>query len=107
VDRAADYRWSSAGSHPGGPDEPGVVDLVWLQQAGRSAQWPQMLGEDNAAAGTALRRCTYAGRPFGDTKFVERMSHQFGRSWVRGRPRKSTPLVGKAFADTQLMLVEE
>ena len=35
-----------------------------------------------------LRRCTYAGRPFGDEVFVQAVSERFGRHWQRGRPKK-------------------
>ena len=30
-----------------------------------------------------LRRCTYAGRPFGDEEFVRRLEQQFDRKWRR------------------------
>ena len=30
-----------------------------------------------------LRRCTYAGRPFGDEEFVARMEDHFQRKWRR------------------------
>jgi hypothetical protein len=30
-----------------------------------------------------LRRCTYAGRPFGDDEFVESLEDRFQRNWPR------------------------
>ena len=108
VDQAAEYRWSSAGVHLGGPDEFGVVDLAWWQQAGRAAEWAQTLSEDDVETGTALRRCTYAGRPFGDASFLERMSLRFNRSWVRGRPgRRAMRGAGEAATGRQMMLIAE
>jgi len=46
---------------------------------------PERAGPEQSAS---LRRCTYAGRPFGDEEFVKGLSEQFDRHWVRGRPRK-------------------
>jgi len=34
------------------------------------------------------RRCTYAGRPFGNESFASEMSQRFGRYRERGRPKK-------------------
>lgn len=107
VDRAAEYRWSSAAVHQGGADEFGVLDLQWWQRAGRAEGLSQALGEDDVETGAALRRCTYAGRPFGDASFLGRMSQQFNRSWVRGRPRKAPQGPDEAEADRQMMLIAE
>ncbi len=30
-----------------------------------------------------LRRCMYAGRPFGDDSFLKRLEERFGRNWRR------------------------
>jgi len=30
-----------------------------------------------------LRKCTYAGRPFGDEEFIAEMEHRFERKWLR------------------------
>ena len=30
-----------------------------------------------------LRKCTYAGRPFGEESFVEEMQTRFQRQWIR------------------------
>ena len=30
-----------------------------------------------------LRRCTYAGRPFGDEEFLARLENRFQRNWRR------------------------
>jgi len=35
-----------------------------------------------------LRRCTHAGRPFGDSLFVQKMEMQFGRIGIKGVHRE-------------------
>ena len=87
---AADYRWSSAAAHLSGVDETGILDMEWWRREGRAADWAQVLDEEESEASSALRRCTYAGRPFGDTSFVSEMSQRFGRHWERGRPKKDS-----------------
>jgi len=88
VEGAAEYRWSSAAAHLGRPDEFGVLDLPWWQRAGQRDGWAQTLGAHDAETESQLRRCTYAGRPWGSRGFLEAMSARLGRSWVIGRPRK-------------------
>jgi len=85
---AADYRWSSAAAHVSGVDETGILDMEWWQHEGRATDWDQVLGREELDATAALRRCTYAGRPFGNESFVSEMSQRFGRYWERGRPKK-------------------
>ena len=87
---AADYRWSSAAAHLSGVDETGILDMEWWGREGRGADWDQVLGQEQLDATSALRRCTYAGRPFGNASFVSEMSQRFGRYWERGRPKKET-----------------
>jgi len=85
---AADYRWSSAAAHLSGVDETGILDMEWWRREDRGEEWDQVLGEEELEASSALRRCTYAGRPFGNERFVSEMSQRFGRHWERGRPKK-------------------
>ena len=85
---AADYRWSSAAAHLSGVDETGILDMEWWRREGRGADWDQVLGQEELEATSALRRCTYAGRPFGNESFVSEMSQRFGRYGERGRPKK-------------------
>ena len=72
--RAADYPWSSAAARLSGKDETGILDMEWWRREGRAADWDQVLGQDELEATSALRRCTYAGRPFGNESFVSEMS---------------------------------
>jgi putative transposase len=104
VAAAADYRWSSAAAHLTGVDENGILDLDWLRQESRSADWPGVVGADDPDVNSTLRRCTYAGRPFGSESFVGEMSQRFGRCWTRGRPKKQQEPAGPASLASQLAL---
>jgi len=101
VKRAVDYRWCSAAERLGRPSMGGLVDTDWWRRECDGEDWEQD-GEDSATA--SLRRCTYAGRPFGDDEFVQAVSERFGRHWVRGRPRKEP---AAAIETNQLALFAE
>jgi putative transposase len=88
---AGDYRWSSATAHVSGLDEYRVIDMEWWRVEGRGADWAGIIDAGELQAVATLRRCTFAGRPCGGEEFVAEMSQRFGRSWVRGRPRKEAP----------------
>ena len=88
VQRASDYRWSSAVAHLAGEDPTRTVDMDWWQREYDGASWAQTLRDGSFEPAGVLRRCTYAGRPFGDDDFVHEISLRFGRHWVRGRPSK-------------------
>jgi len=83
--RPEQYAWSSAGAHLAGPpDRGGVLDWGYWERSGGAGTWREM----HAAAELAdrimlLRRCTYAGRPFGEPEFMERLEARFQRSWRR------------------------
>jgi putative transposase len=86
VATAADYPWSSAAAHLTGIDPSGILDLEWWQREGFG--WAEIIDRDDPESAASLRRCTYAGRPFGNQDFVDEMSSRFGRYWQRGRPAK-------------------
>ena len=44
---------------------------------------------ENAAQIDEFRRCTYAGRPFGDEVFVLEMEARFQRKWLRPERRNA------------------
>jgi putative transposase len=105
VQRAGDYRWSSAAAHLGGAEESGVLDMRWWQRGRRGDQWAQTLDGQDAASEAALRRCTYAGKPFGSESFVAAISERFGRHWVRGRPSKQAD--GGLVDERQMVLLAD
>jgi len=87
VQEAAEYRWSSAAAHITGEDKDSVLDMQWWRQEG-PGNWSAILRLDDEANAVALRRCTYAGRPFGSDDLVAQLGERFGRKWTPGRPRK-------------------
>jgi putative transposase len=105
---AGEYRWSSAAAHLGGTDEFGILDLDWWMQQHRRAEWAEALRVEDAEAAASLRRCTYAGRPYGSEDFVNNLSQHFGRYWKRGRPKAdSASLAVRAGEDAQFNLFAE
>ncbi len=102
-----DYRWSSASAHLEGFDPTGLVDLKWWRREYDGLDWAQTLGGPDSEQVGLLRRCTYAGRPFGDEQFVEAISERFGRRWTRGRPRKEGVTAPTAKVTSQLVLFAE
>ena len=75
---------TNASAHLDGRDPAGVLDLEFWRRSGGAETWRQMHeASEDARRVELLRRCTYAGRPFGDEEFVERMERKFQRSWRR------------------------
>src|SRR5262249_20801855 len=85
VQEPAAYRWSSAAAHLlGDRDKNGILDMKFAKEAGGVETWRELHGTPMAAADLiALRKCTYAGRPFGSERFVEEMEVRFQRKWLR------------------------
>ena len=85
VAQAERYEWSSAAIHLGLlPDRLQLSDLAFWQAQGGAVAWRTLLmTPDEAITLRLLRRCTYAGRPFGDDEFVESLEDRFRRSWRR------------------------
>ena|SRR5579872_4202776 len=108
VASAGEYRWSSAAAHLDGTDEFGVLDLDWWRQQRRQAEWAEALRVDDAEGAAMLRRCTYAGQPYGSEDFVSSLSRRFGRYWKRGRPKaEAGSLAVRVRDDGQLNLFAE
>jgi putative transposase len=81
----SEYRWSSAAAHLLGIRDPsGVLDLDFWRKAGGVETWREMYGATdlNHRIGE-FRKCTYAGRPFGEQSFLEQMEERFSRRWRR------------------------
>jgi putative transposase len=104
AERPGDYRWSSAGAHLGTRDAGGLVDLEWWRRESDGVDWGGALSGPDPEQSASLRRCTYAGRPFGDEEFVKGLAEQFGRHWVRGRPRKEPAAAPVETTTSQLAL---
>ena len=83
VERAEEYKWSSAAAHLGlASDRYSLLDKeFWIQQGG-SQGWEALLAAPEPALEMRLlRRCTYAGRPFGEAEFVGLFEERFQRVW--------------------------
>jgi hypothetical protein len=61
--------------------------MSWWRSEAQWVNWAEVLGQDDPEQAAKLRRCTYAGRPFGSDNFVSEMSRRFGRYWAPGRPK--------------------
>ena len=96
VDQAQQYPWSSAAAHISGNDTAGILDMSWWRREACDLEWDVRLREADPDTVLALRRCTYAGRPFGDDAFVTELSVKFGRYWSRGRPKKQATAAAAA-----------
>jgi len=85
VVKAADYRWSSAAVHLDGvADRNGILDLDFFHRSGGVDTWRELHeAYENPGQTYLLRRCTYAGRPFGDEEFVRGLEERFERKWRR------------------------
>ena len=88
--RPEQYRWSSAAAHLSERNLSGVLDLSFWERSGGIDTWRQMhASADGDGQLPLLRRCTYAGRPFGEEEFVARLEDRFQRKWRRWGFEKS------------------
>ena len=85
VAEAGQYQWSSAPIHLGlVRDRLQLADVeAWRQQGGAEAWRSLLAAPEEASSVRLLRRCTYAGRPFGDGAFVDSLEARFRRKWRR------------------------
>jgi len=81
----AAYRWSSAAAHlTGARDRSAILDLDFWRKAGGAETWAEMYAAPEMTHHLGeFRKCTYAGRPFGEESFVEQMEQRFHRRWRR------------------------
>ena len=59
VERAEEYRWSSAAAHISGEDAAGILDMEWWKQEAPS-DWAAVLSQEDEEATVMLRSCTHA-----------------------------------------------
>ena len=94
VERAEDYRWSSARAHLTGIDPGGLVDLDAWRDICLDGDWAGELAERGDADGAwaeSVRAATRAGKPLGEKKFVEKLAAASAADLElrpRGRPRR-------------------
>jgi putative transposase len=92
VDKSADYKWSTAAVHLGGPDAEAGRLLDWnvWREAGGAQNWRSLLasGEEDYREIREIRACTFSGKPYGSDQFVREMEQRFQRHWRPvGRPK--------------------
>ena len=85
VEKAEHYQWSSAATHLGlVADRLQLMDRVFLEEFGGTEAWRALIAEpEELLTLRLLRRCTYAGRPFGEDNFVDKIEQEQGRKWRR------------------------
>jgi len=86
VEKAEDWRWSSARYHLGrtGKD-PLIRDRTLRGLVPDTRAWRELLAEEDEAAEAALRRSSRTTRPAGDKDFVKRVEKLTGRDLQRRR----------------------
>ena len=85
------YRWSSAPTHLGKvADRHQLLDTDFWNLSGGVQTWRELHDAPERWTQTQLlRRCTYAGRPFGEEAFVASLEATFQRRWRRWSFEKS------------------
>ncbi len=85
VNQPEQYQWSSAAAHLGmARNRLSLCDETFWQQQGGLEGWQELLSTpEQLLTLRLLRRCTYAGRPFGDDQFIDSMEQRFQRKWRR------------------------
>ena len=99
VEKAEEYRWSSAAVHLGlVEDRSRVLDMEFWEREGGAKAWAELHGRALGSEElSGLRKCTYAGRPFGEESFLKEMEERFQRKWRRaGRGANSRETENKA-----------
>jgi len=88
VERAWDWRWSSARAHCGQTEVDAFLDREWWEQTYTAARWQEALekGVWEADFAERLREATRTGRPLADEECVASLEMQLGRRLRRQRP---------------------
>jgi putative transposase len=102
VDRAHEFRWSSAAAHLNLTSMPAWLATEPMRSTFTPAQWELYLkAESFGEAELEVRKSTYTGRPAGSPDFIGWAEASLGRklsAHTGGRPRKSelATLIGQA-----------
>jgi len=83
VEKAEDYRWSSAKAHLAGLDD-GLVKVQPMLE--RVNNWTELLASGDQALLDEFRKHERTGRPLGNGDFVDRLSKLLGRELGKKKP---------------------
>lgn len=93
VAKAEHWQWSSASAHCATAPPNDYLAMASWQSQWSPAEWRTFLTAGDAESElTAIRNCTYTGRPLGTTEFIRSLERETDRSLAvqkRGRPRKT------------------
>jgi putative transposase len=93
VAKAENWEWSSASAHCGIARANTYLTMESWQARWSVCEWRTFLAAGEAESElTAIRNCTYTGRPLGTTEFIRSLEREANRSLTvqkRGRPRKA------------------
>jgi putative transposase len=93
VDKAENWEWSSASAHCGTVRANAYLEMESWQARWPVCEWRTFLATGEAESElTAIRNCTYTGRPLGTREFIRSLETETNRSLTvqrRGRPRKA------------------
>ena len=93
VERAEDWRWSSARAHLAGEDD-GVVRVAPVLD--RVGDFRAFIGDDeDAAALKALRQSETTGRPLGGAGWITALEHRSGRTLAPQKRGRKSREIGK------------
>ena len=71
--------------------------LLFMSVIGGADGWAELLASEEAWMELRLlRRCTYAGRPFGEEAFLSQIEKTLQRKWRRWGFEKKTIVTGAA-----------
>ncbi len=80
IERAIDYRWSSAGAHVSGRDPGGLLDMAGWAEICPGNDWAPYLeaATQEEALLARIREATRSGKPVGDKLFVDELGRKAG-----------------------------
>lgn len=104
IDRAENYRWSSAAAHCGLRSDALLTDLPPSRFIDSWSDW--LAGEDDSDRERAIRGRTFTGRPCGTEDFVKGMEAVVGRPLAPAK-RGRKPLVASNEAESPFSASDE
>ena len=83
VEKAEEYRWSSAAAHVNGTKDPVLSDFYLLKEI---EDWKRYLAQESKAEEQFMRQHSFSGRPWGREEFVNSLELGLGRILHRQKP---------------------